>query len=61
MSGQEEHQHFMMLQIKALQLENEKLNNKIKELNFKIRLSDPNFYKPILQIKKDEQITRRFL
>ena len=61
MSGQEEHQHFMMLQIKALQLENEKLKNKIKELNFKIRLSDPNFYKPILQIKKDEQITRRFL
>lgn len=61
MSGQEEYQHFMMLQIKALQFENEKLNDKIKELNFKIRLSDPNFYKPISQIKKDEQITRRFL
>jgi len=54
MSAQEQHQAFLMLQIKALQTENLRLNNelkKVKEVAFKVRLSDPNFDKPLKDIE----------
>ena len=54
MSAQEQHQDFLMLQIKALQTENERLNNelrKIKNCAFKARLSDLNFDKPLSEIE----------
>lgn len=54
MSAQEQHQDFLMLQIKALQTENERLNNelrKVKDCAFKVRLSDPNFDKPLSEIE----------
>ena len=54
MSAQEQHQDFLMLQIKALQTENERLNNelrKVKEVALKLTLSDPNFDKPLSEIE----------
>jgi len=54
MSAQEQHQDFLMLQIKALQQENERLNNelrKVKEVAFKVTLTDPNFDKPLSEIE----------
>ena len=61
MTAQEQHQDFLMLQIKALQTENERLNNelrKVKDCAFKVRLSDPNFDKPLNQIEVNyEQVT----
>jgi hypothetical protein len=61
MSGQEQHQNFLMLQIKALQVENERLNNelrKVKDVAFKVRLSDPNFDKPISEIEINYEIIK---
>jgi len=59
MSAQEQHQDFLMLQIKALQQENERLNNelrKVKEVAFKVALTDPNFDKPLNEIEVDYEI-----
>lgn len=49
-------------QIEALQKENERLNNelrRIKELAFKIRLSDPNFDKPLSEIEVDYELIKK--
>ena len=62
MSAQEQHQDFLMLQIKALQTENERLNNelrKVKEVAFKIRLSDPNFDKPLSELEVNYEIVKK--
>jgi len=59
MSAQEQHQDFLMLQIKALQQENERLNNelrKVKEVAFKVTLTDPNFDKPLNEIETNYEI-----
>lgn len=59
MSAQEQHQDFLMLQIKALQTENERLNNelrKVKDCAFKVRLSDTNFDKPLSEIETNYEI-----
>lgn len=61
MSGQQQHQNFLILQIKALQDENTRLNNelkKVKECAFKVRLSDPNFDKPISDIEVNYEIVK---
>ena len=61
MSAQEQHQDFLMLQIKALQVENLRLNNelkKVKEVAFKIRLSDPNFDKPLKDIEVNYELLK---
>jgi len=61
MSAQEQHQDFLMLQIKALQTENERLNNelrKVKDCAFRIRLSDPNFDKSLSEIETDYEIVK---
>ena len=61
MSAQEQHQDFLMLQIKALQTENERLNNelrKLKDCAFRIRLSDPNFDKLLSEIETDYEIVK---
>lgn len=49
-------------QIEALQKENERLNNelrRIKELAFKIRLSDPNFDKPLSEMDVDYELIKK--
>ncbi len=49
-------------QIEALQKENERLNNelrRIKELAFKIRLSDPNFDKPLSEMEVDYELIKK--
>ena len=59
MSAQEQHQDFLMLQIKALQTENERLNSelrKVKEVAFKVQLTDPNFDKPLSELEVNYQI-----
>lgn len=61
MSGQQQHQEFLILQIKALQVENERLNSelkKVKECAFKVRLSDSNFDKPISEIDVNYEIVK---
>lgn len=60
----EQHQDFLMLQIKALQTENERLNNelrKVKTTALEVRLSDPNFDKPLSQIEVNYEIIRHTL
>jgi hypothetical protein len=50
---------FQSLQIKALQKENERLNNelrKFKKLALKVTLSDPNFDKPLSEIETKFEI-----
>jgi len=45
---------FYKQQIKALQQENERLNNelrKVKDVAFKVTLTDPNFDKPLSEIE----------
>ena len=47
---------FLMLRIEALLKENERLNNelrKVKDLAFKVRLSDPNFDKPLSEVETE--------
>lgn len=61
MSAQEQHQDFLMLQIKALQTENERLNDelqKVKDCAFKVRLSDQNFDKPLSEIEINYEIVK---
>ena len=60
-TAQQEHQNFLILQIKSLQVENERLNNelrKVKDVAFKVRLSDPNFDKPISEIEINYEIIK---
>jgi len=59
MSAQEQHQEFLQQRIEALEKENKRLNKelrKVKERAFKIRLSDPNFDKPLSSINVDFEI-----
>lgn len=61
MSGQEQHQNFLMLQIKALQTEIERLNQelkKVKEVAFKVQLTDPNFDKPLSELNVNYEIIK---
>jgi len=61
MSGQEQLVDQYFQQIKALQVENERLNNelrKVKDVAFKVRLSDPNFDKPISEIEINYEIIK---
>lgn len=54
MSAQEQHHDFLQQRIEALEKENKRLNKelrKVKERAFKIRLSDPNFDKPLSEIE----------
>ena len=53
MSANEQHQDFLIQQVKALQNEIERLNGelrKVKDTAFKIQLTDPNFEKPLNEI-----------
>jgi len=59
MSAQEQLQEMYRHQIEALQKENKRLNKelrKVKERAFKIRLSDPNFDKPLSSINVDYEL-----
>ena len=49
-----EQNQFLTQRIEALEKENQRLNNelrKFKEVAFKVRLSDPNFDKPLSEIE----------
>ena len=49
-----ENQEFLLLRIEALEQENQRLNNelrKVKDVAFKVRLSDPNFDKPLSDLE----------
>ena len=49
-----ENQEFLLLRIEALEQENQRLNNeirKVKDVAFKVRLSDPNFDKPLSELE----------
>jgi len=49
-----ENQEFLLLRIEALEQENERLNDelrKVKDIAFKVRLSDPNFDKPLSELE----------
>jgi len=59
MSAQEQHQDFLQQRIDALEKENKRLNKelrKVKERAVKIRLTDPNFYRPLNEIETDYEI-----
>ena len=45
---------FLLLRIEALEQENQRLNNeirKVKDVAFKVRLSDPTFDKPLSELE----------
>jgi len=59
MSAQEQHQDFLQQRIDALEKENKRLNKelrKVKERAVKIRLTDPNFDRPLNEIETDYEI-----
>lgn len=59
MSAQEQHNDFLLQRIEALEKENKRLNKelrKVKERSLKIRLSDPNFNKPLSEIETDYEL-----
>ena len=59
MSAQEQHQDFLQQRIDALEKENKRLNKelrKVKERAVKIRLTDPNFDRPLNEIETDFEI-----
>ena len=62
MSAQEQHQYFLMLQIKALQVENLRLNNELKKVNEfdrkESKLYDPNFDKPLKDIEVNYELLK---
>ena len=61
MSGHEQLQEMYKHQIEALQKENKRLNKelrKVKERALKIRLSDPNFDRPLSEIETDFTIIK---
>lgn len=52
---------FLTLQIKALQQENERLNNLViefKNLALKARISDPKFSRPISELETEFEIVK---
>jgi len=52
---------YLMQRIEALEKENLRLNNelkKVKELALKVRLSDPNFDKPLKDIEVNYEILK---
>ena len=56
-----EQNEFLMQRIEALEKENERLNNelrKVKNCAFKVRLSDPNFDKPLSEIETIYEIVK---
>lgn len=53
---------FQKAHIEALQKENIRLNDEIrlvKEMAFKLRLSDPNFNKPLSEIETNYEIIKK--
>lgn len=61
MSAQEQQIQFLLHRVEALLIENERLNNelrKVKDVAFKVRLSDPNFDKPLSEINVEYQIVK---
>ena len=61
MSAQEQHNNFLQQRIEALEKENKRLNKelrKVKERSLKIRLSDPNFDKPLSEIETNYEIIK---
>jgi predicted nuclease with TOPRIM domain len=59
MSAREQHQDFLQQRIEALEKENKRLNKelrKVKERAVKIRLTDPNFDRPLSEIETDYEI-----
>jgi len=53
---------YLMQRIEALERENLRLNNelkKVKEVAFKVRLSDPNFDKPLKGIEVNYEILKK--
>jgi hypothetical protein len=59
MSATEQQQDFLMQRIEALEIENRRLNNlliKVKENALKIRLTDPNFDRPLNEINVNFEI-----
>ena len=54
--------NFQEAQIEALQKENKRLNDeliKFKNLAFKVRLSDPDFDKPLSEINVEYEIIKK--
>lgn len=50
----QEQNNYLMLRIEALETENKRLNDelrKVKQTAFEVKLSDPNFDRPINEIK----------
>jgi len=61
MSAQEQLQEMYRHQIEALQNENKRLNKELKRVKksaFKIRLSDPNFDRPLSDLNVDYEIVK---
>lgn len=49
-----ENQEFLLLRIEALEQENQRINDelqKVKDVAFKVRLSDPKFDKPLSDLE----------
>lgn len=62
MSAQEQQHEFLQQRIEALEKENKRLNKQLKKLKeraSKIRLSDPNFDKPLSEIETDFEIIKK--
>lgn len=56
-----EQNDFLMQRIEALETENKRLNDelrKVKDCAFKVRLSDPNFDKPLSEIETNFEIVK---
>ena len=59
MSAQEQQLEFLLYRIECLEKENERLNNelrKVKEVAFKVQLTDPNFDKPLSEMEVNYEI-----
>lgn len=57
----EQQQQFLLQRIEALEKENLRLNNellKVKDVALKVRLSDPNFDKPLSEIEVNYEILK---
>lgn len=53
---------FLRLQIEALRKENERLNKEVEEIQkrvLKVKLSDPNFDKPLSEIEIDYELIKK--
>ena len=56
-----ENQHFLLLRIGALETENKRLNDELKGVKYnalKIQLSDPNFDRPLSELKVNYEIVK---